>query len=154
MDMVMQFVCAFIATIGFAIFFNISRKILFWVGVTGAIGWLVNYYFTINKFNVALTFFLSAATVSLFAEFLAIKTKNPSTIFSIPGIYPLVPGYTLYMTMRYFTINHVERGLETLVDAVTKAGAIALGIIVISTLSSLRKKIIMERNKKRIKTWK
>lgn len=149
MEIAVQFIYAFIATVGFAIFFNISRKILFWVGTTGAIGWVINFYFTGINLNVALNFFLSAVAVSVFAEILAIKTKNPSTVFSIPGIYPLVPGYTLYTMMRYFSINNVPKGLETLIDAVTKAGAIALGIIVISTLSSLRKRLIMDKKGKK-----
>lgn len=142
-----HFICSFIATMGFAIYFNISRKILFWVGLIGSIGWVINFYFELKDINTSLNFFVSSLIVAFLAEFLAIKTKNPSTVFSIPGIYPLVPGYTLYMTMRYFTINDISKGMETLVDALTKAGSIALGIIVISTISSLRKKIISNRIK-------
>lgn len=142
---ILQFICAFIASLGFAIYFNISKKILFLVGFTGACGWLINSVLVYNGHNTAWVYLISSIIVSFLSEYFAIKTKNPSTLFYIPAIYLLVPGYRLYTTMRYFSINDIEKAMPTMINALTNAGALALGIIIIGTLGTIRKKIISKK---------
>ncbi len=138
----LQFLGAFVATVGFAIFFNAPRKILPWVGLVGAIGWILSVLLIQNDTGSAWAYMIASMAVAFIAEVLAVRTKNPSTLFSIPGIYPLVPGYGLYQTMYYFTIHDVSLAAQTLLQTLGNAGAIALGIIVITSLSSIRKKWI------------
>lgn len=149
---VFDFISSFIATVGFAIFFNIQKKVLVWVGLVGTVGWMLSVSLIEKNTGAAWSYMIAAMAVAFLAEFFAIETKNPSTIFSIPGIYPLVPGYGLYKTMYYFTNNEMELGLETMVQTIAKAGAIAVGLLIIASMSNIRKKIIeRKKDKKSIK---
>ena len=93
----------------------------------------------------AWAYLIASMGVAFFAEFFAIQTKNHSTVFSVPGIYPLVPGYGLYQTMYYFTIKEIDLATNTMLETLSNAGAIALGIIVISLLSNIRKQWITKK---------
>lgn len=141
----MDFLCSFIATLGFAIFFNIPKKILFWVGVVGSVGWVLSILLIEASESSAWSYLVASLVVAFLSETLAIRTKNPSTLFSIPGIYPLVPGYSLYKTMYYFTTNDVEYGSNAMITTLTNAGAIAIGIIIMSSLGNMRKKMIRKK---------
>ena len=145
MRWILEFVGAFAATVGFAIFFNASRKSLLWVGTTGAVGWILSVLLLKQNMTSAWAYLIASMGVAFFAEFFAIQTKNPSTVFSVPGIYPLVPGYGLYQTMYYFTIKEIDLATNTMLETLSNAGAIALGIIVISSLRNIRKQWITKK---------
>lgn len=152
MRLILNVVCSFIATLGFAIFFNIPRNILFWVGLVGAVGWMMSILLIEASAGSAWSYLLASLVVAFLSETLAIKTKNPSTLFSIPGIYPLVPGYTLYTTMYHFTTDQVGLGMEAMIITLTNAGAIALGIIIMSSLGNIRKKMIQNKLDRSVKS--
>lgn len=140
MKILFHFICSFLSTVGFAVFFNTPKKVLVWVGLTGAVGWMMSLFLIRLGTAPAWAYLLATLSVAFLAETFAIRTKSPSTLFSIPGIYPLVPGYTLYQTMYYFTKNQLDVGLIALLDTLKNAGAIALGIIIMSSLGNFRKK--------------
>lgn len=145
MKTVLHLTCSFVATLGFAVFFNISKKILVWVGLVGAVGWMLSIFLIERNIGSAWAYLFASLIVAFLAEILAIRTKNPSTLFSIPGIYPLVPGYGLYKTMYHFTTNEMQLGLAAMITTLTNAGAIALGIIIMSSLGNIRKRIVNEK---------
>ncbi len=144
-----SFACAFAATLGFAIFLNIPRHLLVRVGLVGGIGWTVSSLLIQNGSGAAWAYLVAAFAVAFLAESLAIHTKNPSTLFSIPGIYPLVPGYALFQTMFYFTRSETDQGLDAMINVLKNAGAIALGIIIVYSLGNLRKKWIAKKNERK-----
>ncbi|MDO5096298.1 MAG: threonine/serine exporter family protein [Peptostreptococcaceae bacterium] len=148
MSWILNLICSFIATLGFAVFFNIPRKILVWVGLTGAVGWMLSIFLIQSGMASAWAYLLATMAVAFLAETFAIRTKSPSTLFSIPGIYPLVPGYALYRTMYFFTRNELDLGFQAMFDTLKNAGAIALGIIIMSSLGSFRKKVLEKRSQK------
>ena len=91
--LIIDFLLAGAAAMGFAIFFNIPRKVIPLVGITGGSGWVLSIIIQKVGIDTGWAFFTAAVLVSFLAEIFARKTHNPSTLFSIPGIYPLVPGY-------------------------------------------------------------
>lgn len=146
--LIIDFLLAGAAAMGFAIFFNIPRKVIPLVGITGGSGWVLSIIIQKVGIDTGWAFFTAAVLVSFLAEIFARKTHNPSTLFSIPGIYPLVPGYGLYSTMYYFTRGEVNLGVVTLMRTLSTAGAIAVGIITMSSIWSITKK--MKANKERM----
>ena len=86
--------------------------------------------------------------LSIISEIFARIFKEPVTVFSIPGIIPLVPGLPLYRAMNYFMLNAYNVGMEKLVQASLDATAIALGILLISSMARLfktRKEMALRR---------
>ena len=66
--MVLQIICAFIATLGFGILFNVRDKNLFFASLGGALGWLA-YLISMNiNGSVMLSTFIASLVISIYAE--------------------------------------------------------------------------------------
>lgn len=139
MTIILNTIYAFLSTVGFAVLFNIPRRELVPAGITGAMGWLVYLLLkSPDSSNIAASFF-GGLVASLVGEIFARVKKQPATLFVVPGIIPLVPGYGLYYTMlkiieKDYT-QAVSVGFETLLVAI----AIASAIIISSTFGRILK---------------
>ena len=78
--------------------------------------------------------FLATVVVVLMSRFTAVKERCPATIFSVPGIFPLIPGGGIYWTAHYIVLNQYNMALESGIEAVKAAFALVLGIIVVFEL--------------------
>lgn len=129
MDIILHLILGFFATLGFAVYFNVPLGAIFSTCLTGAIGWVVSYIFTVYLDEKILGTFLASFVIGLLSDFFAVKIKKPTTVFIIPGITPLVPGAGTYYTMLYLVqenyLKAITKGAETLFIA----AAIAIGII-------------------------
>lgn len=141
MELIKQFVFSFFGTIGASILFSIPRDSIIISGTVGALGW-TTYTTILSKYSspVAGTFF-GALAVGIIGELLARHFKKPATVFIIPGIIPLVPGAGMYYTMLALIekrfLDAANIGTETLFIAV----AIAIGIVMSSSLSRSIKRV-------------
>lgn len=135
MPIYMHFLYAFLATVGFAVFFNAPKSTLFSCGFVGGIGWALYYFLFINTNNNTISNFLAAFLVSALSEFFARKLKQPSIVFVIPGIIPLVPGLGMYKTMLYLLQGHYNMALSKGTDTLFVGGAISLGVLVVTSLA-------------------
>lgn len=136
---------AFISTAGFAVLFNIPRKHIFQASLTGAIGWFIYSYINFNFNSVFLAGFLSALTIGILGELSARIYKQPATVFFVPGIIPIVPGYSLYYTMLQIIQKDYHQATEVGFEALVISTMIASGIIVASSFGSIYSKKIKKR---------
>lgn len=136
-------IAAFIAAVSFAVLYKVPNNQLFTVGIVGTVGWLVNFFVEQNLTGVV-AMFAAATTVALASEIFARKKLQPVTVFLVPGIIPLVPGGQAYQTMLSFLQGNYLVGVEQLVNTLFLSGAIAGGIMVISSLFR-HKKITREK---------
>lgn len=146
--MILQIICAFIATLGFGILFNVRDKNLLFASLGGALGWLA-YLISMNMNNsVMMSTFVASLVISIYAEIFSRVLKNPVTLFLICALIPLAPGsgmyYTILAAVQGDIIQSLNKGIETL----SIAGLIALGIITVSTLSRLIQRINLIRHNK------
>ena len=86
------------------------------------------------NYSSPLSIFCGTVVLSLMSELFARIYKQPVTIFAIPGIVPLVPGLPIYQGMYYMIMNAYSIGIEKLIKASMEAGAISLGILLVSGL--------------------
>lgn len=135
MPIYFHFLFSFFATMGFSVFLNAPISSLIPAGITGGIGWSVYFYLMGVSSNSILSNFFAAAIVSMISEILARKLKQPAILFVIPGIIALVPGLGMYNTMLYLVQKDFELALSTGADVLFGGGAIALGVLVITSLA-------------------
>lgn len=135
LSLIENFIYASVATCGFAIFFNTQKKMIVFNGLVGGIGWMVYLLLSQKYDNPFIYAFFSAATVSFCAEILARKLKQAAIVIIIPGILPLIPGIGLYNTV-YFVMEkkYIEAATSGTRAFIISTG-IALGILVVSSLS-------------------
>ncbi len=128
---------AFLGTLGFSVVFRSKRNCLLPLALGGALAWAVYLFTAFFNFSEPLRFFVASLTVGIYSEIFARILKTPTTNIFIPAVLPLVPGGSLYYTMRYAVAGEwdafLSRGEQTLKIAL----AIALGIITVSTAVKL-----------------
>jgi len=147
--MILTALYAFICTTGFAILFNIPKKNIVQSGITGALGWLVYVNAQTVLESIVFSAFVGAFVVGIVGEVFARIYKEPGTIFVVPGIIPLVPGYGLYYAMLKSVENDyaaaVQSGLETVLVAI----AIACAIISTTSIGRMIKTWLFQRQSRR-----
>lgn len=132
MSYIMQFVISFITTLGFSFFFQVRPRALLSASIAGACGWVLCVYAVDHGMSLIFANFFAALLIGLFAEILARYEKNPVTIYIVPGILPLVPGFRIYYMMNFFVDGDLNAGIQQGISAFFIALALALGIITIS----------------------
>lgn len=132
----LNFTFAFLATVGFAVYFSAPKISLIPSGIIGGLGWLLYIFLFKWNDNAVVSTFFAAGFVAFLGEILARKLKNPATVFTIPGILPLAPGVGIYNTMLYMVQKEFELGLSKGVDTLSISAAIALGILVVTSINN------------------
>ena len=132
-NIIIPFVSAFFATMGFALLYNIRKKNLIIASFCGAFAWMV--YLVADRFtdSMIVPYFISGISIALYSELAAQIFKAPVTVFLIPGIIPLVPGLTIYRTMEACLFGDISGFAEGLVNTLKIGAAISLGLILISS---------------------
>lgn len=125
---------SFLATLGFGILFNIKGKELILAGIGGMLGSVVYTLSLECNSGVVLALFLGSIAFSLYSEILARICRTPVTTFIICALIPLVPGNGMYQTMKLAIDGNAIGALQKGLDTLTYAGALALGIIFVSTI--------------------
>ena len=135
--MIVSAIGAFIASVGFGIVFHIDERHLLKAGLCGIIGGFVYELAHLAAFSEFVALFLAAVCVSITSEILARKVHTPVTTFLICGIIPLVPGGPMYFTMLEVVRGNTAQGIEMALQTLGYAGAIAIAIIVVSSVVRL-----------------
>lgn len=124
--------------------FNVRGYKLIFCGISGMVGFLSYFLILGWTGHSVLSIYIGAVMVGLYSEIAARLMKSPSTVFSIPGIFPLVPGITAYEAITLLTDNKLDEGLGKIIDTMNGAGAIAFGILIVTAFFKLlsRKKMV------------
>lgn len=128
-------ILAFIGSIAPAMVMNIEKRVLLWAGLGGMLGFCTAFAFNPSSlFFGMLQIFAGTLVVGIYSEIMAIFLKNPSTVFCISGIFPLVPGISAYQTMKFLVENNLNKAAFYAVDTALKAFTIAFGIMIVTAL--------------------
>ena len=144
---IIQVVIAFFGSIFPAILFNIDRRKIGWAGLSGALGWLMYILVYNDTQNAIAASFIGAIAVGCYSEALARKLKTPAFEFLIPGIFPLVPGFTAYTALRYLVENNLSQAFSKGILALAVGGSIGFGIMLSTAIFKFITKIRKERLK-------
>ena len=144
--MILEVIAAFISTFAFGIVFNIKDKNLFFAALCGALGWFVYKFSLMFGISDTTALFLASLALSTYSEVFARILKTPVTTFVIP----LVPGGGMYYTMVEAITGDIMKSLEIGIKTIASAGALALGVILVSTITKTiikNKKVKIDMNK-------
>ena len=134
MDMILHCLYAALASVGFALVFELRRpQHILAAGFTGAMSWLV-YLLLDDVMGVVGCNFAATVAVAILSEIFARMFKSPATVFLIIGIVPLVPGGGLYYTMTALIDGNMELFVQKGLEAASIAGAIAAGSSLVSSV--------------------
>ncbi len=125
---VVNVICPCLGTVAFAIMFHVPKRFYVSCAVIGTLGWLV-YCVMINPTSPAIASFFASLTVVLIARVLTVRMKCPITMFIIPGIFPLIPGASVYYMAYNLVISETGEAGKSGFLALKTAFGIVLGIV-------------------------
>lgn len=130
-----------LASLGFAVLFNVPPRSLLLIWILAAIGGVIRLLMMNFGMNIVLASFI-VSTIIGFLSIQAAHTKHtPPIIFSIPAVIPMVPGILAYRTMLGFiklASDHINIPYDQLLTETTSNGlkmifilmALAVGVSV------------------------
>ena len=128
---------ALVSTFCFAIVFNIRGKNIIFASFGGVVSWLTYKIAIHHGFDVVQASFISSLIFSAYSEIFARILKTPVTTIVICGLIPLVPGSGMYYTMYAAVTGDVDKTLSLTLSTLACAGSLALGVILVSTITRL-----------------
>lgn len=126
---------AFGGTFGMAYLLNSPKKVIVPSSLTGLLGYLVfALCFKAAGLGEIFGYFLGTVVVAFICEIAARVMRMPATIFLLPALVPLVPGYQFYCAMLGLVQNDGAYAAAYGMEAVQIVAAIAVGSAVTSAL--------------------
>ena len=130
-----QLITATIGSFGFAMIFNVNRKLLLPASLGGLLAWAVYLLCAeLVGWNLLISNLAAAAFCQVYSEVFARVMKTPATVICIPSVIPLIPGGALYNTMYSAVHQNWEQckhyGYQTLQTTL----GIAVGISFVSAM--------------------
>lgn len=125
---------AFLACIGFCIIYDIHGFGMVLCSLGGSAGWLTYLVVQAISGSTAVSAFVAGVVIAGYSETMARIRKCPISGYLLIAFFPLVPGAGVYHTMECF-LNGDTAGFEVAGrNALTMAGALAVGVLVVSSL--------------------
>ena len=134
-DPVFLVILSFVASVGFGISFMIPPKDLWLAGLGGALARLALVSLTPITDNRLLFVTLSAMAAALYAEFLAVVRKQPSTYFVYPSIIPLIPGDLFFFALARLYLGD-KAGVESYgINCLLSLAGLSIGFVLSSAVA-------------------
>ncbi len=126
-----------IAAIGFAVLFNVPRRVIFSIGTLGALGGLIKFSAMHLNLGIVFASFLGATAVGIISIQMAHMRNSPPLVFSIPSVIPMVPGFFAYKMMlgliALTSIENTDAYLQTLIETVNNGSKMMFILISLGT---------------------
>lgn len=110
-------------------------------------------FLTENNFSYIFSSLVCALLCGVLGEFFARWQKTPVNCYFIIGVIPLVPGLKIYQSMTYFINDDLKMGASEGVQALFMAIAIAVGLMIASSVSKIFRNIKAQKELKRLKIF-
>ncbi len=143
--MILKSIYALFASLSFGVIFNIKGKNLIFASLGAFFAWYIYLFSLEYTSSDLLALFIASFAAGLYSEAMARILKSPVTTFSICAIIPFVPGGGMYYTMLESVQGNINKFLSIGLNTISSAGAIAVGILLASSIT----KMILIINKKR-----
>ena len=145
MENIPVFFYTFLACFSFCFIFKFHKLSHMIAAATGGmLSWVFYLAFSFLGSDLA-QYLISTIVVSAYAEVMARVFKAPVTGFLTIGILPLVPGGGIYYTMEYCVSGQTSQFIETGIHTFAIAGALAVGVLIVSLLVHLFPKMQLRR---------
>ncbi|MBR1657976.1 MAG: threonine/serine exporter family protein [Synergistaceae bacterium] len=128
-------VLSFMASVGFGIVFRIPVNDLWLAGLGGALSRMAVIILPSFTDSRLAYMTLSASVAALYAEFLAVKRRQPSTYFVYPSIIPLIPGDLFFYAISGLYMNRLDWARINGTDCLISLSGLSIGFVLASAVS-------------------
>ena len=128
-----QLLACLVGCIGFAILFNIHGPGGLLCALGGVLSWATYMIVIALGGNDLMGYLWAAIIASFYSELMARIRKYPAISYLLISIFPLIPGASVYYTMTHAVKGDMTSFADTGMHTIGIAGAIAVGILLVST---------------------
>lgn len=132
-----QCFAAAIGCLGFSLIFNIHGPGVLLCVLGGALSWGAYCAVLHISGSDIFAYFGAAVVAAAYSETMARIRKYPAISYLVVAIFPLIPGASIYYTTGYVVRGDMAGFAENGTHTIAIAGAIAVGILMVSTLVRL-----------------
>ncbi len=145
-----QFLVAMVGVWAFAVLFHAPRRFYGACALCGGVTWVV-YLIATTEYQAgpAVAAVLASTVLAVVSAVLSIQLKAPSTMFLLPGIFPLVPGAGIYYAAYYMIQGDLSLAAGKGVETLLVAGGIALGLMIGAAFTNIAMRFIGIRRRMR-----
>lgn len=133
----MQFAWAFLAIIGFSLRSNLKGWRVLFTGLGGGICWAAYLIILYYTKSMLLSVFIAIIIVCIYSEVVARLMATPVSVFVMCVIIPLVPGRSLYYSMRAYISGESMEASRHIFSTLMISGTIAMAIAVVASATNL-----------------
>ena len=130
---VIQCIVSFIGCVGFAMYWNVHSWGVPLCSLGGALTWAAYLIAIRLGCSTIGANFWATVVASIFSEVMARVRKYPAITYLVVSLFPLLPGAGIYYTTAYILQNNSEMAAAKGAETACIAGAIAVGILLVST---------------------
>ncbi len=139
--MIRIFIISFFATLFTSIAFKAPNKAILSTSFLGGFGSIV---FTLVSKAInyqMMSYFVATFFITVCSEVLARLKKMPITVFTVPAIFPILPGVKIYTAVAYLFLKTGEAS-EAIIEALLAVLGMAMAMVLSSLLTKTINKII------------
>ena len=126
-----------VGCIGFAIQFNVHGPGILLCALGGTITWFAYCVAYNNTHDVVMSNLLAAIVASVYAEIMARVRKYPAISYLVVSLFPLLPGAAVYFATNSIVTGDMDGFASKATQTIAIAGALAIGILIVSTIVRL-----------------
>lgn len=132
----------------FSVIFKVPPKALLWCGITGFSGWLTLSAISQTRAEAAGPF-LGSVMVGVVSLGFGRLFRQPSQVFSVPGIVAMLPGMLALSSFRYFTAGDQDSGMAFTFKVGITAISIVFGLMTARIPFQVRAKVLESWERRR-----
>ena len=136
-SIIFECITTVVACFGFNILFNIHGKGGLFCCLGGGITWAVFRIGQVYNLDPVFACFIATLFAAAYAEIMARIRKYPAISYLVVSIIPLLPGAGVYRTTVCILTGDMDGFTTNAVQTIAIAGAIAVGVLIVSTLARL-----------------
>ena len=130
---IVQCIVSFIGCIGFAMYWNVHSWGVPLCALGGALTWAAYLIAIRLGCDTIGANFWATVVASIYSEVMARVRKYPAITYLVVSLFPLLPGAGIYYTTAYILQNNSELAWAKGGETAGIAGALAVGILLVST---------------------
>lgn len=146
-DSLMIYISAFTSSFFFALLYESKMRLAIVSAFCGLLGKLI--FDMMDGVNIVLQFFVPTVIMCIYAEIFARVCKVPVMVITTIGILPIVPGMRFYNTIDSLLNSHVADFYSYGVDTLLSMGAMAIGLVLVSSFAHMLKMVQRKVPKRR-----
>lgn len=130
----LQVAASFLASACYALVYHAPGRAIIPAGLVGGVCWLIYLVVHPATDSALIGTFTAAFGAGLLVWVMARLRHTPTTLYALPGVLSLLPGFSIYGGMLALSQNRSNDGILQLITATFLGGAIAAGVALSTSL--------------------